>query len=680
MNEIAGWITIGTKLDNKNLEKQLNQQKRELIKYAQEQEKLMQQKSKAEADLKPYQDEINALRKQAQEAEKVRMNESQRKAHLEQLQGELDDINNRYAKQISLYEEVNKKIAENKNNIETINVQIAKTEDLLIEAEKKADLKNNFENIKTSIEKSSKSITGIIKKVSKWALALVGIRGAYTAIRSAMSTLSQYDKQLAANLQYIRYALAMAIKPVVEWIVNAIYQVLSVVGSLVKSFTGVNIFAKASAKSMKSMANSAKEINKALAPFDEANILGSPNGSGDVNPSFDLSGDNLFSNFNIDNFIEKGKEIAIKIAEGINDFFTNTNWADVAQWLSGALIGIIDILITFITTLDWETVGNAIATFLLNINWLEIGGKLIDLIINGMIAGVDLISGVIDGILTALDDPNFLRNAENAGEKILDKIIDGMSTIGDKMEKVWGNIIGFFLKKLGLKENEAQDVGEKIADGLINGVDKTLEVGMPLYKVFKNVIGIAKLVFGIHSPSKEFEDVGEYLMLGLKDGLINEEKNVETEFKKFGSSLIDNLINGIKLRVNSLIDLINSLINKINKSLVFKWNNITIDGVKLLNAGSANVGKIQPIQRFYTGGIVDIPKTGVNIGNVKMGEQGREGILPFTNPNTMAEVGKEIGKWVTINVDLTNTIDGRVLNKRLEQINANDEFARNGAM
>ena len=50
-----GWITIGTKLDSKQLERDLINEKKRLERFEKEAEKLATAKTKAEADLKPYQ-------------------------------------------------------------------------------------------------------------------------------------------------------------------------------------------------------------------------------------------------------------------------------------------------------------------------------------------------------------------------------------------------------------------------------------------------------------------------------------------------------------------------------------------------------------------------------------------------------------------------------------------------
>ena len=81
------------------------------------------------------------------------------------------------------------------------------------------------------------------------------------------------------------------------------------------------------------------------------------------------------------------------------------------------------------------------------------------------------------------------------------------------------------------------------------------------------------------------------------------------------------------------------------------------------------------------GAIVNNPGKGVSIGGGNIaGERGREGIIPLTDPRAMAELGQQIGRWVSVNLDITNQIDGRVLNRRLEAIKNESNFTTNGGV
>lgn len=154
------------------------------------------------------------------------------------------------------------------------------------------------------LAKSLSDTTGIkrqLKHLSKYVLALFSIRGTYAAIKafaqSWLDSTSLAAQQLSANIDYLKYALGSAVAPIIEYIANLIYSVLKVIQTVIYILTGINIFAKAFAKNMKSAAGSAAKVNKelSLAPFDELNTIGNLSGggggggAGGVAPTFDLT-------------------------------------------------------------------------------------------------------------------------------------------------------------------------------------------------------------------------------------------------------------------------------------------------------------------------------------------------------------------------------------------------------
>ena len=88
---------------------------------------------------------------------------------------------------------------------------------------KQADInKVDLSNIQKSIDKVGDSTSNVIKKVGKWALAVFGIRSAYMFVRNAMSTLSQYNEQIKADVDYIRFAMASALQPLIQNLIKSI--------------------------------------------------------------------------------------------------------------------------------------------------------------------------------------------------------------------------------------------------------------------------------------------------------------------------------------------------------------------------------------------------------------------------------------------------------------------------
>ncbi len=202
-----------------------------------------------------------------------------------------DAINEKAYQMRTKYQEINDKVAEYKQKIESIQLQKQVSD---------ADrLKQSFNNVGSSIQNS-------IKSVARLALGIFGVRSAFMALRSASSYLATYDKQYAANIEYIRYALTQMIAPVLQWIVQLAARLLGYINAIVQGWFGINLFSRGSAENFNKMkastggiSKAVKEIKKQLAGFDEINMLtdqsdtGTQAGAGGVGvttPSFDLSG------------------------------------------------------------------------------------------------------------------------------------------------------------------------------------------------------------------------------------------------------------------------------------------------------------------------------------------------------------------------------------------------------
>lgn len=193
---------------------------------------------------------------------------------------------------------VNNKIDKQEQKVGKINVRYEKQKSQL------EGIKRRYEEInKGDLGNISKSIDKVVKKVGKWALAVFGVRSAYMFIRQAMSTLSQYNEQLASDIQYIKYAIATTLEPIIERIIQLAYKLLAYIALIAKAWFNIDLFANASVDKFKAVndnlkgANkSAKELQKTLAGFDEMNILQENGttaigggGGGIATPSFDLS-------------------------------------------------------------------------------------------------------------------------------------------------------------------------------------------------------------------------------------------------------------------------------------------------------------------------------------------------------------------------------------------------------
>ena len=140
--------------------------------------------------------------------------------------------------------------------------------------------KKSFNKAKKESNALNSSIKSGIKTIGRMALAVLGIRGAYSLVRRAVNACLQSNEELNNKMTAIWNALGTLMEPVVTAMINAIYKILAYINYFVKALTGIDFIAKANAKAIAKQAaatdkltKSTREANKALAAFDEMSVL-----------------------------------------------------------------------------------------------------------------------------------------------------------------------------------------------------------------------------------------------------------------------------------------------------------------------------------------------------------------------------------------------------------------------
>lgn len=262
--------------------------------------------------------EIELLNKYSTSNEvKIKVNNKEAKKQISQIQKEIDSLkektNSRKIKLNLTGAKSYKKVSNGQGT--NTNIEDGKTEEKqgflgnfkekISQAQKSINkFKKSFsgisavaKNIANKIGKISSGIKNGIGNVVKFVKNLIPLQQIYSVLTSsAQSWLSSQDsqaQQLSANIEYMKLTLGSAFAPVIEYIVNLVYQLMKTVQSLVYAFSGVNIFAKATASSMNKTAGSAKQASKSLSGIHgEINNVSSSEdsgGSGTVSPNIDLS-------------------------------------------------------------------------------------------------------------------------------------------------------------------------------------------------------------------------------------------------------------------------------------------------------------------------------------------------------------------------------------------------------
>lgn len=481
----------------------------------------------------------------------------------------------------------------------------------IIDLKKRQEDLNNtkLSDVEKSIDNVGNSVSKVIKKIGKWALAIFSIRSAYSLISRSVNQLSQYNDQIKTDIEYIGFALATSLQPVVEFLINLVYKLLKAINSISVAWFGVNLFANATADAMNKGVKSAEKMKKSLAGFDEMNVLQdtSTSGAGGTGtPSVDLSQTDVQGAEKVKNF---WKDIAKFWEEDINELITTLdgNWAmmiegilwvgkgfyDIFKGVIDVVVGLFEIFVGIFTgdlekiKSGWDKVWNGFIGIVSGVLEIIIGTLMTAL---GVVKGIflDLVDGIWNGVIKPIG--NFFVGLWNG-------IIDGVKNAVNWIKNTFNSIVSFF-------------------GGIINTI-----VGF-----FKNV--------------------------GTKVG-----DAIGSAFK----SVINGVLGAVETILNKPINAINKLLNKVN----------TLPGV--------NISKLSTFKfpKLASGGIVNMPGRGVPIGGAITGEAGIEGVVPLTDSQAMETLGATIGRYITINANITNTMNGRVISREIKKINANNDFALN---
>lgn len=469
---------------------------------------------------------------------------------------------------------------------------------------------------KIDLSKLSKGMSDIIGKVTKWGLALFGIRTAYSFIRSAVNEVVQQDELMKNQIEYMKYAVGTALKPVFEIILNVIYKIIAGIGSIIKLITGINIFSKATANNFKNMNTSASALRKTLAGFDEMNVINQSGGTGllgDISSQLDDLKD---LSIEVENMAKKIKRWFLggdTLQEGLDNFIPTLKKTYEPFYRQVLKPYIID---PFVDTSKqiakmsepiWRPMYNSAVQlrkdikelFAPFVNWFK--------------------ENVLDAIKTKINSfkNEFLKNFA----PFINKIIYWIN-----------NTFGVFGVKLDYIEIKSDETGNEIKQSIGGALDDTKNKADKLSKP-------------------------EYTI------------NINSSKIKTSSSWLDNIIKSLKELTSKTWNIVTSFASGgISGGTINGW-------LQPLRDKLSQIGIKLPY--LARGGIVNNPGNGVFMGGYVAGERGQEGVIPLTDSQQMALLGEAIGKYININATVPVYVGNRMVAREIKRINAEDDFAYN---
>lgn len=658
-----GWITIGTKIDNSGFDKGAKALENKI--------------DRIEDDV----NDLSNLKINGVPFEEFDESAENTKRKVSELKQEIKEVENTVAKTsgagfvqydtssiqsfVENYESATMKASRLKEETKQMKEEQRLAKQQIREQEKATRAAEKAERQRRKeIERSQKELTkgtgNNIRQLGIMALAVLGIRSAYLLVRQASSTLSQYDEQYAANLEYIRYVIAQGIAPFLRYIVNLAGTLLNYLGTILNAWFGISSFSNASANAFVKAKNnlgagakSAKEIKNSLAGFDEMNVMQDSSSSsggagGAVKPDFNIG--EMGEEPTWLKWIKDNGEIVIGIIAGVATGIKAIGLGidkikalGIGLLITG-IIMTIGALIKYLKDPSWENFGKIIqgvGVAIIGLGALILGtpaivAGAIVLIVGTIVKYWEQIKGFLQGGIDWLTgQSDWIRDmfGDGIGDiydfivRTLQRILNVFDSIFTSIKGVFDGLIMFISGVFSGDWKKAWDGVKKIFSSIWDGIKG----------VFKNVMGF--LLDMLDTVSKTIGRVLSFAFKAVVNGAL---------------SMIENLLNAPIRAINGLLSLINA-----------------IPGV--------NVPRIPTMKlpRLATGGIINMPNRGVMLGGAIAGESGAEGVIPLTDSQAMETLGETIGRYITINANIVNSMNGRIISKELQRIKGQQEFAYN---
>lgn len=245
-------------------------------------------------------------------------------------------------------------------------------------------------------------------------------------------------------------------------------------------------------------------------------------------------------------FTKFGESIGTAITTAIKGI----KWSKGGAAIGKSVTGLFDTFNGVIKKTDFAALGkgivSAIGGFFKNLSWSSIGTALSNAIkaladfLYGVVSGTDwaavpqYIVDAIKDFFTGFDWPGVSKSLGKLLGSAVKGAIDLVGSIWDMLKKSWGNLSDYF-------NTYIEDAGGDIIAGLWNGITDALKNCGTWIKnnLFQPFIDGFKDAFGIHSPSKEMQTMGGYIVEGLISGISGKFSDCQAKVLEWAGKIKD---------------------------------------------------------------------------------------------------------------------------------------------
>ena len=201
--------------------------------------------------------------------------------------------------------------------------------------------------------------------------------------------------------------------------------------------------------------------------------------------------------------------------DAIKSFFTTT-WDGIVAFLTPIINGIKTTIGNVLNAIQsvWASIWNAISGVVSTI-WNAISG-VVSTCIQNVRNTISTVLNAISGVWTSVWNrvSSFLGNIWHG---ITSTVSNGIQSVSNTVGRIKSTVLG----AVSGAGRWLYDTGRQVIQGLINGIGGAFKwVKDTIGNLGKNLIGWAKGVLGIHSPSRIFRDeVGKWIPAGMAQGI-----------------------------------------------------------------------------------------------------------------------------------------------------------------
>lgn len=143
--------------------------------------------------------------------------------------------------------------------------------------DKLIELKQENNDFSVSQTKVSKGFQSGLKNLKMFAMGIIGLRSAYALARRSASAYLSQDTELSQKLSSVWFGLGAFLKPLLEWLANAMAKLVGYINVFVKALTGRDFIQEANKRvnAINKQTKAQEKLNKTTASFDEITTLSS---------------------------------------------------------------------------------------------------------------------------------------------------------------------------------------------------------------------------------------------------------------------------------------------------------------------------------------------------------------------------------------------------------------------